>query len=245
VECFGWDGVGVPDKEKDDARRAFQSLPEVGAEEVARVEDLAAQLALAGDVLHTVGYVTRLEAASDARVAVQMTGELARGVVTPLSTGNWYAGLALVRQLLEVQYLLAAFAREPSSIGGWRRSTKADRTGGGRFAPATLRQAGMFRDDDYWNHCERGGHPTPLGVFLVRFEGSDESDDAIGRGLGWRDAANHLLQVTNEVVDVSAALDLGELIGPDLDSAVWSVAEWLARDADTLSRVTRPPPSDP
>ncbi len=171
----------MPDEERAAARRALRALSEVGVEDVARLEELATQLARAGDVLDTVGYITRFDAAANARVAVQMTGELARGVVALLSTGNWYAGMALVRQLLELQYLLAAFAREPAVAGEWQRSTRAERTRG-RFAPGSLRRAGGFRDDDYWNHCDRGGHPTPLGTFLVRFEGSDETEDAIGRG---------------------------------------------------------------
>lgn len=63
--------------------------------------------------------------------------------------------------------------------------------------------------------------------------------------MGWRDTANHLLEVTKRVTDLAAALDLADLLGSDIDSAARPVAEWLARDALTLSRVPRPPRSEP
>lgn len=226
--------------DEDRVRAALRELPPVSEAEVALLEALAAALRVAGDSLHVVGYVTRVDPIADARVAVQMTGELAAGVVTLLAAGNWYAAMALVRQLLELQYLLAAFVRDPEAASRWRASTRQQRSGNGPFAPSTLRKAGGFAVDDYRSHCDRGGHPTPLGAFLVRFDhGFRSEDERISVALAWRDVANHLVRAAEQVIELGRTLDLAEFV-ENVDSAGSPVAAWLARDGRLLSELGLP-----
>jgi hypothetical protein len=87
-------------------------------------------------------------------------------------SGQCYAAAALVRQIVEVEYLAWAFANRDKDAERWLRSTKRDREN--FFAPRKIRAAvsGKFRGADYGNHCDLGGHPTPLAKILLDDNGA-------------------------------------------------------------------------
>lgn len=89
---------------------------------------------------------------------------LVGGAVDLIEARNLYAASALNRQLVEVEYLMWAFAEDQEEAASWLRSTQQDRQQ--RWQPRHLRQRsqGRFRGEDYGEHCEMGGHPTPRGV---------------------------------------------------------------------------------
>lgn len=91
-------------------------------------------------------------------------GHLMRGVVTLLDADQTYGAAALVRQMVEVEYLAWAFAEDPDEAGVWMSSSKQERMA--RWTPKRLREraGGRFRGQDYQHHCELGGHPTPDGL---------------------------------------------------------------------------------
>ncbi len=109
--------------------------------------------------------------ASDAIRAVslllQMGGELAAAAGRLLSEGEHYAGAALVRQVVEIEYLTWTFKEGHRSASKWLRSTHEERRE--IFTPAQLRKTskGRFLGKDYRDHCEQGGHPVPKGSFLL------------------------------------------------------------------------------
>ena len=86
--------------------------------------------------------------------------------------GRQYAGAALLRQLVEIEYLAWAFDARDQDAERWLRSTKEERQQ--FFTPAKLRAAseGRFRGKDYGYHCELGGHPVPGSYLLLRDEDS-------------------------------------------------------------------------
>ncbi len=108
---------------------------------------------------------------SDAIQAVslllRMAGELAIAAGRMLSEGEHYAGAALVRQLVEIEYLTWTFKEGHRSAGIWLRSNHQERRE--MFSPAQLRKTskGRFLAKDYQHHCEQGGHPVPIGSFLL------------------------------------------------------------------------------
>lgn len=108
---------------------------------------------------------------------------LVSGVQVLSAAGNTYAAAALVRQLVEVEYLFWAFAEDHGEAANWRTSSKDDRRA--RWTPAELRKRsrGRFRAVDYQHHCEAGGHPTPAGFELFRPRAT---------GMVWWEAAVHL-----------------------------------------------------
>jgi hypothetical protein len=75
-----------------------------------------------------------------------------------LDNGNLYAAAALLRQLVEVEYLAWAFAEDDEEAAAWLRSTKEERTKfwQPRLTSLGKRSAGRFKGG-FLQH-----HPVPL-----------------------------------------------------------------------------------
>ena len=80
--------------------------------------------------------------------------------------GRSYALAALVRQMVEVEYLAWAFESWDHDAARWLSSSKDERQQ--LFTPANLQKAAgkKFRSKDYGYHCELGGHPVPTSEIL-------------------------------------------------------------------------------
>lgn len=135
---------------------------------------------VAGEELHVLGYIVGPDRAaghspfgngSDETVAVsillQVAGQLVSASTDLFDDGRLYAAAALLRQLVEVEYLAWAFETKNGEAERWLRSTKQERES--FFTPAKLRKAaaGKFRTQDYGYHCELGGHPVPGSRLLL------------------------------------------------------------------------------
>jgi hypothetical protein len=133
-----------------------------------------------GSELHAVGHVFGADRVngeslaghgSDELVAVSLLlrigGELVSASTDLIKDGRHYAAAALVRQLVEVEYLAWAFDARDNDAKRWLRSTAEERRD--FFSPAKLRKAaqGKFRGKDYGYHCEMGGHPVPGAAILL------------------------------------------------------------------------------
>lgn len=112
-------------------------------------------------------------------------GALCRGVIALLDAGNPYAAGALVRQLVEIEYLVWCFATEPTAAAAWLRSSSDERRK--HWGPASLRKRAnkVFRSNSYWSHCELGGHLTPV------LSGSLLYSSEVNRELMWPDFISH------------------------------------------------------
>lgn len=143
-------------------------------------QTLAATFGAVGQLLWVGGYVIGPDQAagqspfsfgSDASVGlatvVQIAGELTAGAVSLLEQGNLYAAAALVRQLVEVEYVAWAFAEDKDQATVWVRSTSEERRMFWRPHDLRRRSGGRFRAADYARHCDRGGHPTPDAMALL------------------------------------------------------------------------------
>lgn len=97
----------------------------------------------------------------------QIGGELARGAVGLLGGGNRYAASALLRQLVEIEYLAHAFAIGSETAEAWLRADRQKRRTFWSPKKVRDRASGEFPDEHYWSHCERGGHPTTEGMSLL------------------------------------------------------------------------------
>ncbi|MEZ2390697.1 hypothetical protein AB6813_14360 [bacterium RCC_150] len=118
---------------------------------------------------------------------LQVGAELIAGAAALLDLGNRYAAMALVRQLVEVEYLAWAFAEDRDRTAEtWLRSTADDRRR--LWQPRHLRESsgGRFRAKDYGDHCERGGHPTPSAAKLL-----PDHSDALPQGFIWLELCVH------------------------------------------------------
>jgi hypothetical protein len=100
-------------------------------------------------------------------ILLKIGASLVSGANNLFATGNTYAAAALVRQLVEVEYLAWAFEDNKLEAEKWVDSKKEERME--FFTPAKLRKAaqGRFRSKDYSYHCELGGHPVPGAEVLL------------------------------------------------------------------------------
>jgi hypothetical protein len=126
---------------------------------------LAECLAATGAVLWAFGLAEQPRRAIAA--AVQMSGEIARGAVLLLNDNNRYGAAALVRQLVEIEYLLCLFAQDVDEPARWAASDLA--TVKKEFQPARMRErcGERFRAEEYSSHCQVGGHPRFAGAYVL------------------------------------------------------------------------------
>lgn len=120
----------------------------------------------------------RRRAFEGSAVVVEIAAELARGAQTLLRSGEAYCSNALVRQLIECEYLLRVFSLDFAVAGKWLDHSPME------YRPKELRTLGGFDDEEYWNHCELGGHPHARGKALLRFSGALSGFIARSPGLG-------------------------------------------------------------
>lgn len=101
---------------------------------------------------------------------VCMTSELAEAAVEMVERRRYYAVAATIRQLIECEYLAALFTKDWEAAKRWWESTPAQIRRS--FSPAgTRRVLGKFSNQEYWKHCDAGGHPAPSGArFLVKMD---------------------------------------------------------------------------
>ena len=124
-------------------------------------------------------------------VVIEMASELVSGAVAQLNDDRRFAASTLIRQLLETEYLLRAFAEDFSQASKWALSSPDEIRR--LFAPKTMRQIAGFSNTEYWNHCNLGGHPSPSGRALLRFSRvTSKGDDPFMDASLWGDLAQHL-----------------------------------------------------
>src|SRR5580700_10761388 len=94
-----------------------------------------------------------------------MAAELAEAAVDMAKKSRYYAVAAVIRQLIECEYLLTLFNDDLEHARRWRESTPDEVRKS--FTPQTTRKLTGFADEEYWNHCSTGGHPAPKGAQLL------------------------------------------------------------------------------
>ena len=156
----------------DDAAAARERFCEVVAKQITNVASwlgIDAWLG-AGDVRDTaIGHQAepdpvRHRSFVAVGLVAQITSELVSGAQLLFRNGNEYGASALVRQLIECEYLLRAFCLNFADAARWHDANDSERWD---FKPSKLREVGGFDRKEYANHCEAGGHPHPKGRQLL------------------------------------------------------------------------------
>lgn len=114
---------------------------------------------------------------------------LLKGALRSVREKDVYCAGALARQLVEVEYLLFAFASSMRDAAEWLGSDAKDRKS--RFQPRHIREdsSGYFSSSDYSHHCEVGGHPTPQIRHIIFH------DDPVGLEVLLDDLTRHSRQI--------------------------------------------------
>ncbi|HVL53077.1 MAG TPA: hypothetical protein VM344_02340 [Vitreimonas sp.] len=179
------------------------------------------QLARAGRALYVTGWTfgpDRVEGRTDqtngygdermvaAAIVVEIAAEAADGAVALLDQGRVYASSAILRQVLECEYLLTAFALDADWAREWLNAD--GETLRRIFSPQRMRDrsGGRFRDTEYWAHCKRGGHPTPEARALLT------AHSQVPMVEWWRELSMHLDRVWTAVEAAAEPLRFGAVL---------------------------------
>lgn len=199
----------------------------------------------AGEELHAIRHIFGADRrngespfgnGNDEVVAVSLLlrigGQLTSASADLFKDGRHYAAAALLRQLVEVEYLAWAFETRDKDAERWIRSTSEERQS--FFAPAKIRKAsqGKFRGKDYGYHCELGGHPVPGAHILLRH------DEAISQLL-LSDLLGHTGRIWDHVVSWAKNNTWAATLSKRHDEMHKRYTEWKCAD---LLNVLPPPP---
>lgn len=198
-----------------------------------------------GTTLHVFGHLIGQDRKSgtspfghgdDAAVAVSMLlqigSQLISGSADLIADGRHYAGAALIRQLVEVEYLAWAFETNDEEAARWLRSSPEERQR--FFTPAKLRKAanGQFRGVDYGHHCELGGHPVPGSWRLLR------NAEPIAQ-LMLSDCLGHSGRIWDHIVGWAKNHAAAGIVIPKVDEMLTRYTEW--KKVDPLTALPLPP----
>lgn len=199
----------------------------------------------AGTELHLVGHILGTDRTngvspfghgSDEIVAVSLLLRIAAQLVSAsndlFADGRHYAAAALLRQLVEIEYLAWAFAARDNDAERWLRSSSDVRRT--FFTPAKLRQAAgtKFRGKDYGYHCELGGHPVPQSAVLL---GGNE----VTCQLLLSDLLGHTGCIWDNLLDWSAGQQWAKAIHKRKEGMYLSYTSW--KSIDQLLDLPPPP----
>jgi hypothetical protein len=125
------------------------------------LNDASVSLARLADILQTSGWIGRDQKELAAALLIRIASELSGGIALLIQSGRIYSAGALLRQLIEVEYLLFLGYSDPAILQKWYQADAAMLRK--MFTPQQMRKGaqGIFRDKEYWLHCEMGGHPHP------------------------------------------------------------------------------------
>lgn len=127
----------------------------------------------------------------------QIAGELGQAATSLLAADSAYAAAALLRQVIETEYLFHLFATDLGEPERWLKASGEDLRKLFQPAPMRRRSGGAFRDQEYWTHCATGGHPHPHGAGMLLREHlfGSKDPDLVSRRWLWADMAQHLARV--------------------------------------------------
>lgn len=241
----------MADEDHDEGWRGKIRAAAIEPKQVAAREAAACHISNAfqdvGSKLHAIGHVVGSDRVAglspyghgdDATVAVSLLLRIAAQLVSAscdLTTdGRHYAASALIRQMVELEYLAWAFDHDNSEAARWLRSTHSERLT--FFTPAKLRKAaeGHFRSVDYGYHCELGGHPVPRSWVLLT------GDEAMAQ-LMLSDCLGHAERLWGHVVGWCSRSHNGIIVKGFAEQMAAVIRLW--KEADVTTRLP-PSPDD-
>lgn len=114
-----------------------------------------------GSHAHIHGFVVGDKNISAFAILCGLAADLVVGFAQLISNKHTYAAAALLRQLVEFEYLFFIGYLNKEELGKWLEAD--DDSLRREFTPQKMRKKsdGLFKDQEYWMHCSMGGHPNP------------------------------------------------------------------------------------
>jgi hypothetical protein len=211
--------------QRDDLKRAFaeSSTDTISAARRDALATAGPTLRSIADAVQTLGWVQRDDRLLAVALLSRLASELADGILALVESRPYAAG-CLLRQLIEIEYLIYLGYTNPETLAEWYKAEEDDLRK--RFSPQQMRRAsdGLFRDEEYWLHCNVGGHPNPKARILL--SSYQQEWDPIQFLLP--DSLHHLRRLWTSLSLMLPKLGIDESIVPDALShalEVWVSAE--------------------
>ena len=237
----------IDQKDVNDTIRCFAGKASLIQIRIDLAHFAATTFAVVGDELHALGSTSMgipsgvtLHRARDEAVAVSLLLRVAAQLVSAsadlFSDNRHYAAAALLRQLVEVEYLAWAIDERDQDGERWLQSSRSQRKS--IFSPAKLREAaqGKFRCKDYSFHCEFGGHPTPMGAAML-LSGHKPKEQVL-----FTDLLGHTGRIWDYLVQWAHRSTCGEPIVKRSQQMFLRFNKWKLEDP--LTRLPPPPLPD-
>ena len=153
-----------------EAITAFQDSAkndEITAARFSVLDVTSTTLAEIADVLQTSGRIRRDNKELAVALLTRLGSELSGGIFLLAKQSLAYSAGALLRQLVEVEYLMFIGYADPMNLERWYGADAKELRR--KFTPQRMRESsgGLFQDQEYWFHCEIGGHPHPMSRLLL------------------------------------------------------------------------------
>ena len=183
------------------------------------------------DVLQTSGWISRDEKELAAALLIRLASELSGGIYTLAKGSHLYAVGALLRQLIEIEYLLFLGYVDPANLQLWYEADapKLRKI----FSPQQMRKSadGLFRDKEYWLHCEMGGHPHPTRSRILL---SAYTFPVPPIAFSLPDTVQHLRRLWTSVKLLLPKLNIGEIALSESSHLSETIAQWEKIENPTL-----------
>jgi hypothetical protein len=173
-------------------------------------------------------------------IVAQIGTELLVGACHLYKRQRWYAGAALVRQLIEVEYLLFLFATDKDEPQRWLKASDVDAKN--MFAPSQMRRRaqGRFDVSEYQTHCKIGGHPRVSGHVLLKEHITPITTTPLklfDPSIQWVDLAQHVERFLAHYIAAVAIHSPSNVYVDRFAKLVQAVSDW--RSTETNPNVHR------
>ncbi len=148
-------------------------------------------------------------------VAVEIAGALAVDAVNLLGLDRRYSAAALIRQLIECEYLVWSFGSDPEEARRWLNADAQELRS--IFSPSRIRQrsAGRFDPEEYQRHCGLGGHPSAAARSLLRAHSLEAPVEE-----QWTDLSSHFDRLWRTLLEAVQTLGLAAYLPAGLVASI-------------------------
>jgi hypothetical protein len=196
--------------------------PELVAAEIAKALDQTSGNLVTGGMLlgpDRVAGATQWGYGDDRVVGLAVVTEIAAALamdsVSLLDAQRRYSAAALVRQLIECEYLMWLFANNDEEARRWLNAD--DHELERLFKPGRIREqsGGTFGRGEYHVHCLLGGHPSPHARSLLPMHSLASPAE-----VQWEDLTLHLTRTWTTLIEAITTLDCSAYLPVGLADSV-------------------------
>lgn len=180
----------------------------------------------AAEFLHKSDSIEQDENVRGLSMVLDMCADMASSTNRLYQDTHWYSGTALVRQIIEAEYLLSIFSLDITQASVWTNATAQELRKWWKPADMRKRLNGEFDEKEYWDHCERGGHPVPTAYPLLA-----HSRGSIDQRFCWVDFAVHMRRLFEALIRCFIAFGLKQHVEGDVYAIAWvAISDWRNDD---------------